>query len=263
MSGKILSIICLAVGLVTGTSEAQTLQGHAFSSLADSAGYIKVLCRQHTAAVYLDSSRAVSPDSVIQVKNGTHRVTAFHNDRSLWIKPQFIKDIMVHPGDTVQVQVVLYSTMWIDTNPTGADVYVDGVHAGLTPMQVMLKGPSVLELKKYGYRNRLMQIEPGEQSMMLCTLIPRYQVREGPAFSRRYVYSAAALSLAANVCGYLFKRAADTEYGRYESASGPGAMNSHFSKTKQYDDISAVCYGVAEVSLGAALFMVIRNMGSK
>jgi hypothetical protein len=54
-----------------------------------------------------------------------------------------------------------YQEVWIRSNPEAAEIYLDGILVGLTPMQMRVgrDGPHKIFLKRPGYRSELIILE--------------------------------------------------------------------------------------------------------
>jgi len=232
---------------------------------ADSSGlaYIKISRSAQEIVVILDGDMRIEKDSVLAVSPGVHRIEGFHPDKSLWLRPAWKKDIECYAEDTTVVVIMIPYVCWIDTEPTGASVFINEEFKGITPVSVTIPrlSDTRILLRRKGYRDYIADADEIKKRVVCLKMLPvkSFSARRA-AIGKRWVVSTAVLSLAANVSGYILKRAADKEYGRYLSAANPDEMNNFFNNTQKLDNYSALSYAVGQISLGLSVYFLIRIM---
>ena len=94
-----------------------------------------------------------TPQTFSDLSQGTYTVNLVKHGYKPWTKTT-----VVHPGETTTVHASLekkrtFGTISLNSDPQGADIYMDGWLYGTTPMTMggIPTGPHVVELKKEGF----------------------------------------------------------------------------------------------------------------
>jgi len=116
-------------------------------------GYIKVSSTPSNASIYIDGVRyGTTPDTISVEGDMTHVVKLVKADYA-----SQSKSVYVPAGGTSTVSMTLnptvsYGYLSVTSNPTGANIYVDGVYKGQAPMTITLPtGNHEVALSKAGY----------------------------------------------------------------------------------------------------------------
>jgi hypothetical protein len=161
--------------LQVNAGEARTLSITLTSSPPSGAVY--VASTPGSASVTLDGGSAqTTPANYSAVAPGTHSVKI--------TKPGFVpwsKTVTVEAGKTVKVNAILSAapdvgTLSITSNPSGADIYLDGTYWGYTPMTIgnVVQGGHEVRLLCAGYQpwTQTASVAGGQTTQMTAVLIP-------------------------------------------------------------------------------------------
>jgi len=87
-----------------------------------------------------------------------------------------VKDRWEHIARTSKMETPQYFSMTFNTDPAGADVYIDEVHQGSTPLQVSYqKGWYFVQIKKDGYEDVVSEISLPAQSNSVHFVLKKSQ----------------------------------------------------------------------------------------
>lgn len=125
------------------------------------------------ASVYVDGTYRGTTPLTVELQPGQHTI----NVTLEGYKP-YLATVNVPPGETVKITAKLEKkiatgTVWINSQPTGADVYVDGTWRGTTPLTLTLPpGTHTIEIRKEGYppTRKTVEVAPGEEKKITLTL---------------------------------------------------------------------------------------------
>ncbi len=137
-------------------------------------GYLTVKSNPSGAKVYVDGSYiGNTPLENYKLSTGQH---------SLKVTKQGYQDytttVTINPGKTTVVNAQLIpqpASLTIDSNPSGADVYIDGDYKGTTPLTLNLTPRThQIKLTRQDYKNytTTITINPGESKSISVTLTP-------------------------------------------------------------------------------------------
>jgi len=161
----------------------QTVYISATLSTAVTVGSLSVSSSPSGASVYVDGSyRGVTPCTVGNLLQGTHAVTLVKAGYYDWENK-----VTINAGQTTYLSpkldpnpTAMYGSVSIVSNPSGADVYANGVYIGRTTSGYPLiynqvsPGSYTVVLKKEGYQDfqRTQTVAAGQSYELACNLVP-------------------------------------------------------------------------------------------
>jgi len=136
---------------------------------------LNIFSNPSSADVYINGVyKGKTPLSLTDLSSGTYNVKI-----SLSGYEEYNETVYLAPGDLKQINVTLkpmnLGEVYIDSNPKGAKVFIDGVYKGITPLNLtLIEGRYKLTLSLDGYvdLNTDILVKRGEKSNYLFTLTP-------------------------------------------------------------------------------------------
>lgn len=260
---KIIHIVCFFVSILIILPEILWAQNRYGEYDVFIRAYINFSWDGKDIVVILDKTEKIESTGVKIVRPGRHTIAAFKKDRSLWLKPSYYKVINVEPNDTVDVVISLQHNVWINSEPTGASVFINDRFAGITPLSVILTKSDKLFLQKEGFKRKTLLFKDLCTGIVTVELCPESKIYVSVNSRKSWIYSTAFLSFAGNVAGFFLKKSAEKAFRNYVNSDNPEKMNFYFSRTKKFDDMSAVCYMAGEISLGISVYLLIKDFQSR
>ena len=150
-----------------------------------SLGWLLVKTEPPGANVSIDGEdRGLTPLSLSDIPSGVHRIEISvlgytTEQRTIEISPdETVAAISVELDPSMDSDAVLVAngTLFVDSRPTGASVFVDGELVGVTPLivQELIVGSHEVRIVGDGYRPWLstIQVEDGQRSRVAASLEP-------------------------------------------------------------------------------------------
>ncbi len=155
-------------------------------------GYLTINSNPSGATVFIDGTKiGKTPIEKHKILTGTHRVLVKMNgyhEESFNVLIQSNKEL------SFNVELIpLPGTLTINSNPSGAKVYVDGDYRGTTPLTLNLTpGTHSIKLTKQDYEDYTTSVtlNPGESKTISATLTPAFgylSVDSSPSGAKVYV----------------------------------------------------------------------------
>jgi hypothetical protein len=105
-----------------------------------------------SALVIVDGAPAgKSPVTVGNLTPGQHTIQLVHPDVENWYSPVIVDSIDLLAGETRDLQYSFTRTLFVRSDPSGAEVFINQRVAGTTPLFLGSAGDSLLEVRKRGY----------------------------------------------------------------------------------------------------------------
>lgn len=168
-------------GYVTYSTTIQVLSGERKSVVANlnqdrPDGSIQVQTSPEGATVVLDGvDLRTAPVTFANVNAGTHTILASRDGYY-----SVSRSVQVNPGQTTQVEITLnpvgpsYGSARIQSVPSNADIYIDGLYRGATPVTVgnLGVGTHNVLLRRAGYQeySTTIQVQAGSTTELRATL---------------------------------------------------------------------------------------------
>ncbi|WP_456365881.1 glucodextranase DOMON-like domain-containing protein [Thermococcus sp.] len=160
--------------------------------VSDNYGMISVYSTPAGATVSIDGKDVgTSPVKYYLVPAGNHTITLSMKDYH-----DYTKTIVVEPEKAITINATLEllpGTITITSNPSGANVYLNGSYKGITPLAFNLApGTYEVKLTKQDYKNytTTITLNPGESKTISATLTPAFgylSVDSSPTGAKVYV----------------------------------------------------------------------------
>jgi hypothetical protein len=195
---------------------------------------------------------------------GLHVIKVMPPDSLSWTARAWMKPYVFKPGEAHTVHVQFVKSLWVCSDPPGAQVIVNGQHYGMTPGLITLSQPVyTVVLRKEGYEDYPLQAIPPEGTLY-GRLKPvfhsqSFSIRQ-PQVNKKGLVLGGTLSFALGAAGYWLKSKADSEYDAYMKTGHQGRMDRHFKNAEKYDQWSGALYILGEVGLGVTLYFSIRGL---
>jgi hypothetical protein len=241
-------------------------------------GFISVDSRYPGLPVFVDGAEAgFTPLRNWSLTPGEHEIAVKRAQPESWLDFDWVEICSLSAGDTLHFVARFLKGYSINSTPFGAEVYVDGVLEGATPLVLRLPEDEIasVEIRKAGYQAEQMQIGKTKEGLAETRL---YAVALKPekdltilhdvgtsrrrfhlARNRRISLAAAGLSLASGVAAILLKDKADHFYDRYLTASLPAQREKFYARTEDYDRYSGIATGVFEASFAVSFYFFLKS----
>jgi hypothetical protein len=208
---------------------------------------------------------------------GKHEIAVRRSQPESWLDFDWVETCSLAAGDTLYLVAKFQKGYSISSTPFGAEVYVNGVLQGTTPLVLRLPGEETahVELRKTGYQSAPLHVgKPAEgiapTRLYAVTLKPETDLTMMPEVekssrrlhlsrNRRISLAAAGLSLASGVAAILLKDKADHFYEQYLTASLPENREMYYQRTKDYDRYSGIATAVFEASFAVSFYFFLKS----
>lgn len=104
------------------------------AELTPGKGLLTIISRPQEAEIYIDEKpRGRTPQTIKSLQAGIHQIHLVKN------KLEYLGEVEILAGKDAILDVglkKLKSTLPVDSTPRGADVYIDGIHRGTTPVTI-------------------------------------------------------------------------------------------------------------------------------
>jgi len=239
----------------------------------ESLAVVSVVGSEEGLPVFINGRMAgTTPLNDFVVGAGKVEVTVRHSQPESWLDSDWSETYRLEPGDTLLVRARMKRGIVIASTPYGAQVFVDHVLQGTTPMVLFLEEDELasVELRLEGYKMmsavldsnspRLWEIDLKED--VATANARRNGVGEKEADRRRIrrlALISAGISAASGVAAILLKHSADHYYDDYLVAGEPRRLDALYSKTVEYDRYAGVAFSVFEVTFGLSFYWFLRS----
>ncbi len=241
-------------------------------------GFISVDSRYPGLPVFVDGAEiGFTPLRNWPVTPGEHEIAVKRAQPESWLDFDWVETCSLSAGDTLNFTAHFQQGYSINSTPFGAEIYVDGVLLGTTPLVLRLPEGEIanVEIRHVGYQTEQLQIGKlkeglAETRLYAVTLKPEKDLtvlHEIEASRRRFYLTrnrrislaAAGLSLASGVAAILLKDKADHFYDQYLTASSPAQREGFYKRTKDYDRYSGMATAVFEASFAVSFYFFLKS----
>ncbi len=226
------------------------------------AGYLAVVTVPPGASVAVNGRMAGRTPLVTEVLPGSANVSVIREWGGSFFRAETTVTVAVAAGDTTWLALAWAAPLYVDSEPQGATVAVEGKTAGLTP--------TVLRGLAPGNRRLTLSHPCCGDSLVAVSLSPlhprRVSVRlrahagganeEGP----RLVVPAAGvlLSVVSGLTAWALHEEADRAYARYGDAADLKAIEDYYKRARRYDRAAAGLWALSLTSfLGTILWWAL------
>lgn len=260
-----------------------TLLPAAAQELGPGRGALNVSSAPSGLAVYVDDMLiGTTPIPGYAVAAGRHAVRVVNPNPADWDMRDWVQEVTVGPGETVAVHAVFVGVVTVVSVPFDANVYVDGVLAGTTPLRLRNLAPGLHEvaIQKRGYERMTLPVSVSDttRQTLKAELKPSGDAARRPPVSpaqvnprRSHDLLGAATLGTGLVCGGLAliaRHRANQAYDRYQRTGDPVELERFYQQANRNDRIAGVLIGAAQVNFLASFYFffvsrVFRSDGSK
>ena len=216
--------------------------------------------------------RGRTPVTALPILPGEHTVLIRRTTTNNWMMTDWIRKIHVEARDSVVLHAQLLLPYLIKSTPFDADVFVDNVHKGKTPLIIELPDTSThrVTVIKEGYRPAEVVCSPSGDRFLHLTLVPersmasQQQILLAKARSRKTRYGRRALlftglTIASGVAAILLSNHADDLYQQYLEAGDPQKRERYFDRTETFDTYSSLAMGAFQINLALSLYYFYKS----
>ncbi|MDZ7361987.1 MAG: PEGA domain-containing protein [candidate division KSB1 bacterium] len=251
-----------------------------FAQQAESTGHavISVESQYPGLPILIDGKEAgFTPLQNHLLPPGKHEIAVKRAQPESWLDFDWVETCSLSAGDTLHFTAHFQKGYSINSMPFGAEVYLDGVLQGTTPLVLRLPEDEIayVEIRKAGYQAEQLQIGKtkeglAETRLYAVTLKPEKDwtvLHEDEASRRRFhltrnrriSLAAAGLSLASGVAAILLKDKADHFYDQYLTTGLPAQREKFYQRTKDYDRYSGIATAVFETSFAVSFYFFLKS----
>lgn len=172
---------------------------------------------------------------------GSHLLLGLNPDRTHWAAMDWLQTISVSPGDSLNFAIDFQK---LKDDP-GSDGLAWQSEAGIE------------SARPGGTRPQQALWQPGDSRAAAST-------GSGSAKSWKKIalVSSIAVAVLSGLASVHYRDQANTFYASYQKAGNPALMDQYFDKTRYYDRVSGLCYGIFQVSFVTTLYLYLSS-GSK
>jgi hypothetical protein len=234
---------------------------------------------QRTGFPVLIDGREVgfTPLQYFSLPAGEHEIAVRRSRSESWLDYDWVDTVRAMAGDTLKLAARFLRGYSLHSTPFGAEVYIDGILQGTTPLVLRLpeEEMTTVEIRKAGYQP--VQVQIGKQSREGAEAPRLYDVtlQEEKQYAalreyedsrrlfrinrnRRIAWATAGVSLASGVAAILLKDKADHFYEQYLTASLPAQRERLYDRTIEYDRYSGIATAVFEVSFAVSFYFFLK-----
>jgi PEGA domain len=236
-------------------------------------GYAKIETDSIGIEILIDGKLiGMTPLPAIALQPGNHQVAALHPQRFLWGNLDWLQNVQTLPGDTVIVRPTFKILFSIQSQPFGAEVYLNSVLQGTTPLTIAIesKDSSSVILKKEGYNDQFLDLNQYQANHLQIPLIKNNQsfdfkqVEENEqkrqSHYRKLTYGMWGLSVLTGLATVYFKDQADEKYQQYLVAGSLKNMNKLYNDAKRFDQYSNISLGAVQGCFVLSFYFLIKSV---
>ncbi|MFQ5752143.1 MAG: PEGA domain-containing protein [bacterium] len=245
-----------------------------FHPLQDEPGYLILETRYSGLEVRIDGKFiGYTPVDVVVLSTGLHQVTVSYPNPANWMDEDWLANVKIMSSDTLRVPVVFKKSYSINSNPYGATVWLEKNIIGETPIFFKLYENEVkqITLTKAGYQDTSFTIGTTKQLFFDISLRKRKNPLDQSlgvvgsdlkksSKSKKYLYSAVGLTVVSGALALFFRKKGNAKYDLYLSTGNPEVTDKYFNEAKKFDRLSAVSFGVFQVSFIASFYLFLKRV---
>ena len=233
---------------------------------------LDILSKQDSLSIFLDKNIiGKTPLLHYKVTPGPHNLIIQSPYWPAWNISHFKTSFVATPPDTILIQATFSEKIIINSVPHSAEVYLDNVFLGITPLSSTadFSANKHLKITKNGYhpyeinldqkRNtiftELVEIDSWAQKERTNKII----LKKKQNFYKKRMYLSLALTAVAGLVSVHYHDKGNDEYALYQSTANPNEMNQHFDKVRKYDRISNASYIAFEVGFVLTAYQFIKS----
>jgi len=242
----------------------------------DSRGYLQVNTGHRGLEVTIDGQfKGLTPTDILVLTAGSHRVVVSHPSPKNWLDQNWSKEVQIAPDDTVIVEVTFEKSYSINSEPYGAEVFMDGNKMGETPLFIQLPEQESKQLRfaYEGYQDTTVTLGVDETRFLNVELTPVVaepdvlvsdtviEQQQSQSKKKLLLYSAIGLSAVSGALALYFREKGNDHYDQYLTTGDPGRFNAFYDDAKRFDRFATASFITFQVGFVASfyLFLSITN----
>lgn len=236
-------------------------------------GYIKIETDSSGIEILIDGKLVgMTPLPPVAVQPGEHQVAALHPQRYQWGNLDWLQLIQISFGDTVILRPTFKILFSIQSQPFGAEVYLNDDLQGTTPLTFACesKNSCAVILKKEGYKDQVIDLSQVQTDHLQVSLVKNsnlvdlYQAEKETGLKqnryRKITYGLWGLSILTGLATVYFKDQADEKYRQYLVSGSLQEMNKLFNDANRYDRYSTISLGAVQGCFVLSFYFLIKSV---
>jgi len=220
--------------------------------------------------VYLDGERiGRTPVAGYRIATGPHEIRVASPYGTAWNQPDFSSSFVAVPEIEYQFRAVFERNILINSIPFGAEVYIDDLLMGRTPLQISERG-NELRLSKIGFQDYSLPLKRIETLSHLVRLVPdpewvrmrkdEIQIKQKRISRRRkMMFASMGFAALAGLSTIHFRSKGNSAYSDYLQAAHPDMMNRYYDRAEKFDRIAGVTYALFEFGFVATGYFFLTS----
>lgn len=264
--------LILLTSLIVGIIVPKSGYPQDYSRQDDARGYVALQTEHRGLEVTVDGHfKGLTPTGILSLLPGSHRIVVRHPSRTNWLDRDWLKEVQIAPGDTVTLDVVFKRSYSINSEPFGAEVFMDDKKVGETPLFVTLledeskqliishEGYQDTTVTLGGDRIRFLDVKLKTEMKETDLSVPVELVQERDrSTSKVLLFSAIGLSVVSGALALYFRDRGNESYDKYLSTGDPAQFNQFYDDAKRYDRYAAASFVTFQVGFVASFYLFLR-----
>lgn len=237
--------------------------------------FISITPSQAGLPIFVDGKNiGLTPLQYWPLPPGKHELAVKSARAESWLDVDWTATCSLSTGDTITFVPRLQRGYSINSTPFGAEVYVNNLLQGTTPLIFRLQEGDIasIEIRQAGYQSEQLQVGAGVSELRIYNvdLKPEQNLPLAPEVeksrrvfrlhrNRRLSLAAAGLSLASGITAILLKDKADHFYDDYLTAGLPENRDRFFQRTQDYDRYAGIATVVFEASFAVSFYYFLKS----
>ncbi len=240
---------------------------------SSTAAVISVTSSEAGLAVFINGKPVgVTPLENLLIPPGEYEIVVRPSRPESWLDADWVQKFKLAAGDSLNVQARLKRGYLINSQPYGAEAFVNDAPQGTTPVVVYVAEDSTVDvqLRLAGYQGFVATIGGGSPRLWNVRLQEdeiqsqeqQLQNSEKNVKRRRFrklAILSAGVSAASGVTAILLKRRADNYYEDYLSSGDITELNAFYDKSSEYDEYAGAAFAVFQASFALSFYWFLRS----
>ncbi|MFZ5518415.1 MAG: PEGA domain-containing protein [Candidatus Zhuqueibacterota bacterium] len=237
-------------------------------------GYLKIETETPGIEILINGNFAgFSGLAALALAPGTYAVTALHPNRHVWGNRDWQREITITPNDTLIISPQFSRRLTIRTTPFDAEVTVNNVPLGKTPLTISLEPGTNIDIliEKPGYRSYHIFSAQIKENFINIPLMRAEKISLEPATSfeklnakkmryRKVAYGLWGASIVSGLATVYLKSEAEDWYDKYLKAGSLADMNHYYRQSQDYDAYTLISLGVLQGCFGLSFYFLIKSL---
>jgi hypothetical protein len=217
------------------------------------------------ALVVMDGAVAGrTPLTMNDVAPGMHQIRVLHPDLESWVSPVITDSIQVADGEVRNLNYRFSRSMFVMTQPSGAEVLLGNSIAGTTPLVIEARnGDSLMQVRMHGFRTVAIDPTQAERGVIRIQLDRSMTgIEEGTDVvattegrSSLPLFLSGASSIIAGGFSAYFKVQADRVYNEYLLTGDPVKL----AETRKLDSVAGIALGASQVYFALFSYLLLSQ----